>query len=65
MYILSHCKAGGIGSNSTFSWWAAYFSGGGTGTGKWYFPEIWGRESHGLPRAKDIYSSWMTKLTIQ
>jgi hypothetical protein len=65
MYILSHCKAGGIGSNSTFSWWAAYFSGGGLGTGSWYFPEIWGKELHGLPQARDIYSSWMTKLSVQ
>ena len=64
LFLLSHCRAGGIGSNSTFSWWAAYFSGGGAGAGSWYFPEVWGKESEGLPTPRDIYSSWMTKLPV-
>jgi len=63
LYILSHCKAGGVCSNSTFSWWAAYFSRSGSGSksGIWYIPEKWGAN---LPPARDIYSSWMTKLAI-
>ena len=64
LYLLSHCKAGGIGSNSTYSWWAAYFSGGGKSEGTWYFPEIWGNEMYGLPKSRDIYSGWMTKLSV-
>lgn len=71
LFILSHCKAGGICSNSTFSWWAAYFSRGcrdeDTKAEKatkaaWYFPSVWG---YNLPPATDIYSDWMVKLDLK
>lgn len=63
LYVLSKCRAGGIGSNSTFSWWAAYFARGGKNLGqRWFFPARWGNA--GLPVARDIYCEWMTLLEV-
>ncbi len=57
LYLLTQCGGGCIGSNSTFSWWAAYLSKAKQERKPCYFPKPW---HNTIQEQEDIYSPWMT-----
>jgi len=59
----SSCAAGSICSNSTFAWWAAYFSYKGNGPGyKAFFPDIW---LSGKPPSKLLSTPFTIPITLE
>jgi hypothetical protein len=64
LWIMSQCLGGAVVSNSTFSWWGAYFARQNSLSVKpytAYYPDVWGQ---GLPPAKDVVPSWGTTIHV-
>jgi hypothetical protein len=57
--VMARCGAGGICSNSTFSWWGSCL---GSRRGHIFMPGTWGHAP--LPAPQDLYPPWATLLPV-